>query len=78
MITAKIQCQSKLETGDGDKRQTALTFVPDYTDGRNAEWALYTPGLALTMTVKGIVGDRFEQGKAYTLTFEESDDQPGA
>ena len=60
MITAKVLCSQKAETGEGDTRQAALTFGADYTDGRNKEWALYTPGLHLSMTVKGAVADRFE------------------
>ncbi len=71
MVTAKIKCQSKQESGEGDARQVTVTFAPDYADGRNKEWSLYTPALSLTMTLKGAVADRFEPGAAYTLTFEE-------
>jgi hypothetical protein len=71
MITAKVTCQSKSESGEGDTRQVAVTFAPDYADGRNKEWSLYTPALSLSMTLKGDVADRFEQGKAYTLQFVE-------
>jgi len=74
MVTAKIQCQSKQASGDGDARQVVVTFVPDYADGRNKEWSLYTPALSLSMTLKGGVADRFEAGKGYTLTFDESDE----
>lgn len=69
MITAKITCQNKQETGQGDDRQVVVTFVADYADGRNKEWSLYTPHLALSMTLKGAVADRFTPGAAYTLTF---------
>lgn len=78
MITAKVHCQSKVENGpttraaeDEGDRQVVVTFAPDYADGRNREWALYTPALSLSMTLKGEVADRFEPGKAYTLTFSE-------
>jgi hypothetical protein len=72
MITAKIHCQMKQDTGaDG---QVRLQFVPDYADGRNKEWSLYTPALSLDMTVKGEVADRFETGKAYTLQFVPSEE----
>lgn len=71
MVTAKIVCRSKVESGEGDSRQVTVEFVPDYADGRNKEWALYTPGLMLTMGLRGAVADRFEQGKAYTLQFIE-------
>ncbi|MEV4417040.1 hypothetical protein [Catellatospora sp. NPDC049609] len=73
MVTAKIHCQSKSETGEGDTRQVHVTFVPDYADGRNKDWSLYTPALSLSMTLRGEVADRFEQGKAYTLQFVEAD-----
>ncbi|WP_431728566.1 hypothetical protein [Verrucosispora sp. TAA-831] len=73
MVTAKIYCQSKAESGEGDERQAVVTFAPDYADGRNKEWALHTPGLSLTMGLKGPVADRFEPGKAYTLTFAEDE-----
>lgn len=73
MITAKVKCNIKQEYTDGaGARQTTVGFMPDYADGRNKEWAQYTPHLDLRMTLKGEVADRFEVGKAYTLTFEES------
>lgn len=71
MITAKVKCWSKTETGEGDNRQAAVTFGADYSDGRNKEWAMYTPALNLSMTLKGAVGDLFEKDKAYTLQFVE-------
>lgn len=71
MVTAKVVLSSKSKTGaDGD--QVYMSFTPDYQDGRNAEWAVATPSLALSMTVKAEVGARFEQGQSYTLTFEPS------
>lgn len=70
MITAKIVCSGKTEQGDGDNRQTLVTFRPDYEDGRNKEWSLYTPSLSLSMTLKGGVADRFNVDDRFTLTFE--------
>lgn len=72
MVTAKIKCQSKTERGEGEDRQVLVSFAPDYDDGKNKEWSLYTPHLSLSMTLRGSVADRFEQGKSYTLTFEEN------
>lgn len=69
MITAKVKVQSKSETGTGDERQTVVTFAPDYDDDRNKEWSLYTPALSLSMTLKGSVADRFDQGDCFTLQF---------
>lgn len=74
MITAKIVCQTKQETGEGDDRTVNVTFLPDYADDRNKEWARWTPGLSLTMGLRGSVADRFETGKAYTLQFIEDED----
>lgn len=70
MITAKVYCGSKVETGDGVQRQAVVTFFPDYGDGRNKAWALNTPTLTLNMTLKGDAADLFETGAAYTLRFE--------
>lgn len=68
MVTAKIVCTSKAESGE----QVNVSFGADYADERNKEWARYTPGLSLTMGLKGSVAEKFEVGKAYTLTFEEN------
>lgn len=73
-VTAKVICGTKIESGEGHGRQVLVTFLPDYADGRNKEWSLYTPALSLNMTLKGSVADRFEPQRAYTLTFEPSFD----
>jgi hypothetical protein len=75
-VTAKIKCQSKSETGEGDTRQVTVSFGADYADDRNKEWALYTPGLSLTMGLRGTVADHFEVGTAYTLTFSREINEP--
>lgn len=74
-VTAKVQVNTKSVYGEGDGQQSSLSIGPDYTDGRNAEWAAATPALSLSMTVNGDVGDFFEQGAKYTLTFTR-DDEP--
>lgn len=74
MITAKVKCYQKTETGAGADRQVQVGFNADYANGRNQEWSLYTPALSLSMTLKGAVADRFEIGKAYTLTFAEGEE----
>jgi hypothetical protein len=71
MVTAKITCTSKAESGEGDNRQAVVGFSADYADGRNKEWAIYTPHLSVSMTLNGKASDLFEQGKRYTLTFVE-------
>jgi hypothetical protein len=74
VITAKVRCSSKNETGEGDNRMAQVSFAPDYADGRNKEWALATPSLNLSMTLNGQAADLFEQGKAYKLQFVETED----
>lgn len=71
MITAKVAVQSKHESGVGEHRQVVVAFTPDYNDGRNKEWSVYTPALSLSMTLKGEVADRFQVGQSYTLQFIE-------
>jgi len=69
MVTAKVFCARKNESGEGDERRASLEFGADYADGRNKEWASATPTLNLSMTVKGAVADRFREGAAYALQF---------
>lgn len=73
MITAKVKCIRKDETGEGDNSQVYLQFYADYDDGRNQEWARYTPSLSLNMTVKPEAAGGFEVGRAYTLQFVEDE-----
>lgn len=68
-VTAKVMVSNKVETGVGEDRQATVTFVADYNDDRNREWARFTPSLSLAMTLRGEVADRFEAGQAFTLTF---------
>ena len=68
-VTAKVFCSGKsfsASKGAGPSG-ASVTFACDYADGRNKEWAQYTPSLSLTMQVKN--PDLFELGRAYTLTF---------
>lgn len=71
LCTAKVTCTAKSPAGEG---QTRLGFSPDYRDGRNAQWARYTPTLSLTMTVLDSVAERFAMGQAVTLLFAEDVD----
>lgn len=69
MVTAKVKVWTKVENGEGEQRQSTVTFGADYSDGRNKEWASATPSLQITMLMRGPVADQFEIGKAYTLQF---------
>lgn len=71
MVTAKVKCTRRESDNDG---QVVLEFQPDYNDGRNAEWAKYTPGLSLSMVVKDEVAGHFELGQPYTLQFVPTED----
>lgn len=69
-VTAKVTLASKTLT----TATVGLTFNADYGSGRNQEWAVNTPSLQLTMSVKPEVAELFELGGAYTLTFTPNED----
>lgn len=73
-ITAKVTLGSKIQYGQDEHEQWQMSFYPDYNDGRNKEWSLYTPSLSTVLVVIPEVAARFKQGQAYTLTFEENND----
>jgi hypothetical protein len=78
-VTARVRVANKQEVNEG---QQNVSFMADYEDGRNKEWAKYTPALSLTMVLNGEVADHFELGDKITLTFsktgEESDGDDGS
>jgi hypothetical protein len=74
LITAKVKCASKTETGDNEARQAVVSFQPDYADGRNKEWAMATPTLSFQMTLNGSKADLVELGQAYTLQLVKNDE----
>jgi hypothetical protein len=65
-VTAKVVLNCKIQHYPD---AVGLSFVPDYQDGRNKEWASATPALSVSMTVKDAVAEHFTAGQAYTLTF---------
>jgi hypothetical protein len=70
-VTAKVYVSSVDKPGGAGPGSTTVTFGPDYADGRNAEWAVATPALSLTMTVQDKVAEKhFAQGTRMTLTFD--------
>lgn len=78
-ITAKVKLQGKHEYlsnsyENGIETGVELTFSPNYSDGKNAEWAKYTPSLTFKMTVKKEVAERFEIGYEYEVTFKRDGD----
>ena len=72
-MTVKTRLTQKIDNG----AVTNLQFEPDYADGRNAEWADATPSLTYVMAVKESAADFYEQGRAYTFTITETEQQEG-
>lgn len=70
-FTAKVRLTSKSGIGE----TVRLDFIPDYGQGRNADWAVATPNMSLVMYVKQELADRLEPGTEYTLLFDP--DMPG-
>lgn len=68
-MTAKAKVTRKEAQDPSEDSQVTIEFGPDYADGRNAEWAKYTPSLSVTMTVKASVAKHYQQGQPWTLTF---------
>lgn len=69
--TAKVTVVRKDPMTGGE---TDLVFGADYADGRNKEWAKYTPALDLRMRVLSGVAEQFEVGQAFVLTLEPAKD----
>ena len=70
-VTAKVHLRKKAPYATGtDYECVQLEFGPDYADGRNKAWAVATPALSLTMSVKPDVAELFNLGDAFTLVFE--------
>lgn len=70
-VTAKVECTGR-SVGYNDS--VSLSFMPDYHDGRNAEWAEATPSLSFQMTVKASVAEHFQLNGKYIVTFEPATD----
>lgn len=69
-VTAKVKCGEKSLINMGSLYEVVkLRFIGDYDDDRNREWSVATPVLNIEMHVKPKVGELFEHGGAYTLTF---------
>lgn len=71
ITTAKVTVTSNRPTPDGE--QHTIGLGPDYADGRNKEWAKYTPALSITITVLPEVAERFPVGQAFELRFVPED-----
>jgi hypothetical protein len=73
MVTAKVVLVAKNIEGDGVR----LIFGGDYADGRNKEWAPYTPVITVDMIVTADVATGFKRQGKYTLQFVEEEESDG-
>jgi len=70
--TAKAFLSNRVENGPDSVQ---LNFYADYADGKNKEWAVNTPTLSLSMTVRKDVAEKQfpVDVTSYTITFEASE-----
>lgn len=73
-FTAKVRVSDNMPVSypEGFRQ---ISFMPDYQDDRNKEWAVATPSLNLMMTVKPEIGELLTKGTTTTLTFDTDDPQ---
>lgn len=68
--TLKLKVTGRTEVGND---QVQLNFGADYDDGKNAEWARYTPSASLSFVVKTeCAAADYQIGTAVTVTLDES------
>jgi hypothetical protein len=69
MVTAKFKVTRCDPQGDSDKPWAHnVLMTPDYSDGRNKEWAEATPAGSFQMTVKNILAvEQLPLGKSVTI-----------
>lgn len=66
-VTAKFKVARKTDMSWAHE----VELVPDYAQGRNAEWAEATPTGMIRLTIKNeLAAEQFHEGAAYTVTFE--------
>lgn len=70
----RVTPQSPITGKDGTLKQSAeVEMVPDYAEGRNKDWAEYTPSGVIRMNVNGPALDQLVVGQAFTVMFEPED-----
>lgn len=70
-FTARVFVSGESSNGAGE---TNLSFNADYADGKNKEWAKFTPSLSLSMTVLDVVAEGVAYGDKYELVFRKLED----
>lgn len=69
-VTAKF----KVARSTKSDYATEVELVPDYGQGRNAEWAVATPAGMIRLTIRNeVAADQFVQGRPFTVTFVQED-----
>lgn len=67
----RVTPQSPITGKDGTLKDAAeVELVPDYAEGRNKDWAEYTPSGVIRLNVNGPALTQFVAGTAFTITFE--------
>jgi hypothetical protein len=84
MVTAKFKVTRITPWGNfeivdgqiqGECKTAEVELTPDYSNGRNAEWAGSTPAGVIRLTIANPAAlARFKSGQAFTVTFEENDE----
>jgi hypothetical protein len=70
----KVTPQSNIAGRNGELVSSAeVEMVPDYAEGRNKDWAYYTPSGVIRMNVNGPALEVMREGQAFTVTFEPED-----
>lgn len=81
-VQAKVRCNANTPPQWGGQAEPStdtrvVRFAPVYDDNPespNHEWSKYTPAGYIELTITNPAAfERFEAGKTYLLTFEESD-----
>ena len=72
-VTAKFTVYTIVTTDYPNGTNVRVTLIPDYSDGKNAEWAAATPSGNITLDIdpsKTSAAELFKARKALTVTFD--------
>ena len=71
----RVTPQSSIGGRNGEIVESAeIELVSDYASDRNKDWSYYTPSGVIRMNVNGPALNQFQQGRAFTVTFEAEDE----
>lgn len=72
---SRVTPQSPITGKDGQLKQSAeVEMVPDYAEGRNRDWAEYTPSGVIRMYVNGTALEQLTPGRAFTILMTPEDE----